>query len=464
MNKNEKNEGEDSQQVHLADRIRQYFDEDIWCQDEASNRFVRSINNTFRKICVATKLFFQKDLLYYAASLAFNTVLSIVPLVAIALAVSRGFGYSDMTENLLRWILSSQQDVADYIIRFANSYLNNALSSTFIGFGIIVMLYSVISLINNVETVFDSIWNVKDSRDLSRKIINYLSMFFMVPITIVIVSGVNIAIYAYFIKANSYAFLAPIVKILIQLIPIVVMSVVFVVINVSVPNTKVHIRSTIFPSIMTALFMVILQQAYMIGQRFLTGYNAIYGSLAALPLFMIWIQLSWYIILYFAELCYIFQNQDYLEMRIGKDDLSYEDRLMTSSVLLSMIYKRFRHGDSHYTAMQLREETHLPLRLITELLDDLCAVRILDQKTDKGNASPTYHPYIDISTVNLGTIVEKLSQYYKSKKRLEISEKIDESVLARIIKQRDEFITSLSQIDVSTISKSEDSIVDKQNK
>ena len=167
----------------------------------------------------------------YAASLAFNTVLSIVPLVAIVLAVSRGFGYSDMTENLLRWVLSSQQDVADYIIRFANSYLNHALSSTFIGFGIIVMLYSVISLIDNVETVFDGIWNVKDSRDISRKIINYLSMFFMVPITIIIISGVNIAIYAYFIKANSYTLLAPILKFLIQLIPIVVMTVVFVIIK-----------------------------------------------------------------------------------------------------------------------------------------------------------------------------------------------------------------------------------------
>lgn len=461
MDKDEKHEEESPRHGHITDRIRQYFDEDIWCQDKVSNRFVRSINNTFRKICVATKLFFQKDLLYYAASLAFNTVLSIVPLVAIVLAVSRGFGYSDMTENLLRWILSSQQDVADYIIRFANSYLNNALSSTFIGFGIIVMLYSVISLINNVETVFDSIWNVKDSRDLSRKIINYLSMFFMVPITIVIISGVNIAIYAYIVKANSYVFLAPIVKILIHLIPIVVMSVVFVVINVSVPNTKVHIRSTIFPSIMTALFMVILQQAYMIGQRFLTGYNAVYGSLAALPLFMIWIQLSWYIILYFAELCYIFQNQDYLEMRIGKDDLSYEDRLMTSSVLLSMIYNRFKKGDNHYTAMQLREESHLPLRLITELLDDLCSVKLLDQKTNKGDASPTYHPYVDISSVTLGTMVEKLSQYYKTKKRLEISEKIDEHILERILKSRDEFLISLGQIDVSTISKVESYEVDK---
>ena len=315
MDKDEKLEENPPQHGHLSDRIKQYFDEDIWCQDKASNRFVRSISNAFRKICVATKLFFQKDLLYYAASLAFNTVLSIVPLVAIVLAVSRGFGYSDMTENLLRWVLSSQQDVADYIIRFANSYLNHALSSTFIGFGIIVMLYSVISLIDNVETVFDGIWNVKDSRDISRKIINYLSMFFMVPITIIIISGVNIAIYAYFIKANSYTLLAPILKFLIQLIPIVVMTVVFVIINVSVPNTKVHIRSAIIPSLLTALFMVILQQAYMIGQRFLTGYNAVYGSLAALPLFMIWIQLSWYIILYFAELCYIFQNQDYLEMR-----------------------------------------------------------------------------------------------------------------------------------------------------
>ena len=125
---------------------------------------------------------------------------------------------------------------------------------------------------------------------------------------------------------------------LIRLIPTLVMSVVFVVIYVTVPNTKVHIRSAIIPGILAAIFMQMLQQAYLVGQTFLSGYNAIYGSLAALPLFMLWVQFSWYIILFFAELNYTSQNKDFFELRMGKEDLSYEHRLVVSSILLSLIF------------------------------------------------------------------------------------------------------------------------------
>ncbi len=438
----------------FTSHVRRYIEEDIWCQDTSSNRIVRTLKNTFRKICIATELFLQKDLLYYAASLAFNTVLAIVPTVAMIIAVSRGFGYSGMAENLLRWILSSQQDAADYIIRFANSYLTNAQGSAIIGFGIIVMLYSVISLINNIETVFDSIWNVKESRGISRKIINYLSMFFMVPITIVLISGVNIALNAYIMKATNYTLLAPIVKFLIHLIPIIVTSVVFLVIYVTVPNTKVRIGSALIPSILAAVFMMLLQQAYIIGQSFLSGYNAIYGSLAAVPLFMIWVQLSWYIILFFAELCYTNQYQELMEKRLSKEDISYEDRMVISSVLLSLIFKRFKKGLSPYSALELKESTHLPLRLVIELLNDLHDVGILDTKEERETTSCLYYPLIDISSVNLGVMVERLSHHYKSRKVIDTTEIIDKKSLTRMMKSRDEFLSSLSHIDICDISDS----------
>jgi len=441
----------------LSYRVKKFVEEDVWTRDDETGGVKKALKSAAGKLYIACRLFFQKDLLFYAASLAFNTVLAIVPLVALFFAVSRGFGYSDMVEKVLRSLLSSQPDAADYIIKFANSYLANARSSAIIGFGVLVMLYSVISLVNNVETVFDSIWNVKESRGFTRKVMNYLSMFFMIPITLVIISGINIAIYGYVAQTSSYEFLAPIFKTLIRLIPTLVMSVVFVVIYVTVPNTKVHIRTAIIPGILAAIFMQMLQQAYLVGQTFLSGYNAIYGSLAALPLFMLWVQFSWYIILFFAELNYTSQNKDFFELRMGKEDLSYEHRLVVSSILLSLIFKRFKKGSPHYTALALRDETRFPLRLISELLDDLCEVGILDMKNEKYDSAPTYYPYQDISNINLGIMVEKLGQHYKTKKHLKFTKTTNAQTLKRIAKMRDELIASLSQVDISEITPSEHS-------
>lgn len=455
MNNSENENLKSSEHNSVADRVRKYLNDDIWRVYDEPGNFKERMKDAAGKIYIAGRLFFQKDLLFYAASLAFNTVLAVVPLVALFFAVSRGFGYSGIMEDLVRSLLSSQPDAADYIIRFANSYLTNARSSAIIGFGVVVMLYSVFSLINNVETVFDSIWNVKESRGFTRKLMNYLSMFFMLPITIVIISGINIAVYAYIEKATSYEFLAPIVQTLIRLIPTVVMSVAFTVVYVSVPNTKVRIRTAIIPGILAAIFMQLLQQAYVIGQTFLTGYNAIYGSLAALPLFMLWVQFSWYIILYFAELNYTSQNHDFFELRMSKESLSDEKRLVVSAILLSLIFKRFRQGDNHYTAMEMKQETHLPLRLVQEILDDLCAVQILDMKNEKYGTMPTYYPYQDISNISLGTMVEKLISHDMTDKRLNLKPILNKKTLARIAQARDLFLGSLREMRIEEITRAD---------
>lgn len=435
----------------LIQRIQKFLNEDIWLDEKESSGMMKQLKYASSKIYLAVSLFIQKELLFYAASLAFNTVLAIVPLVALFFAISRGFGYSGIIEDMINNLLSSQPDAAHYIIEFANSYLSNAKSNAIIGFGVIVMLYSVISLINNIETVFNSIWNVKESRQFTRKVMNYLSMFFMVPITIVIVSGINIAVNTYINEASSFEFLAPLLKTLIRLIPIMVTTIVFTIIFVTVPNTKVQIKAALIPALLTAIFMQLLQQAYVYGQMFLSSYNAIYGSLAALPLFMLWVQFSWYIILFFAELNYTSQNRDFFVLRMDKDDLSHDERNMLSGLLLSLIFRRFKNGEEHYSAMMLKKETGIPVRLIMEILGDLCDMKILQERNQPDMEESTYSPYEDISNITLGRLIDQLDSYRHTSNELDIRSKVNPKIWREIQQVRKEYIKSMGEIKIADL-------------
>lgn len=412
---------------------------------------VAGMKKAWSKVWLAFTQFLDKGIIQYAGALAFNTVLAVVPLVALFFAIARGFGYGGIIEESVRRLLSSQPEAANYIIQFANSYLSNARSSAIIGFGVLVMLYSVVSLINNVETVFNNIWNVKRTRQITQRVMNYLSMFFLVPITIVIVSGIHLAVSSFITSEGFFTFMTPLLQALIKLIPIVVITVVFTLVFVNVPNTRVRLKHAIVPAVLTAIFMELLQRAYVYGQIFLSSYNAIYGSLAALPLFMLWVQFSWYIILFFALLSYTSQNHDYYSLYNDSQDLSHNERMMISAVLLGLICRRFGEGKDHYTATMLNQETGIPSRLIGAILDDLCAVKILEERHHSDSDEATYAPFEDIANITIGKMVEKLNSHGKPWSYHHINEKINPQVMEHIKHIGGAFMTGMKEVKISEL-------------
>ena len=412
---------------------------------------LKVLKEAWGKTWLAVNQFIDKNLFQYAGALAFNTVLAIVPLVALFFAIARGFGYGGIIETTVRQLLSSQPDAANYIIQFANSYLTNARSSAIIGFGVLVMLYSVIGLINNIETVFNVIWNVKKTRGIARRLMSYLSMFFLVPVTIVIVSGIHLAVSRFISNSSAFAFLAPLLQVLIQLIPIIVITLVFIIVYKHVPNTRVRFKHAIVPALLAAIFMELLQRAYVYGQVFLSSYNAIYGSLAALPLFMLWVQFSWYIVLFFALLTHTSQDYDFYSLCNGRDEISYNDRRLLSAALLGLICRNFREGKEHYTATMLKQETGIPSRLVTEMLDDLCTVKVLEERNDSEMKEPTYAPYEDIDNITLGKMLDKLNAHGKIYDRVSILSRINPQTLKRINRIWDIYHSDLSEVKISDL-------------
>ena len=257
---------------------------------------------------LTVRFFTEKRVMAEAAALTYSSLLAIVPILAVVFAIARGFGYNKYIEMWFLNALSSQPEAANVIVGFVNSYLVHIQSGVFLGIGLIFMLYTVLMLMNNVEETFNQIWQVSNTRPIIRSLTNYLAMFLLFPIIIIVSTGLSIFMATIADKVENFVVLGPVVGKLLDLSPFILLSVLFVTLYVYMPNTKVKLSCAIVPGILAGIAMQILQLVYIYAQLWVTGYNAIYGSFAALPLFMLWVQFSWTICLFGAQLTYTNQN------------------------------------------------------------------------------------------------------------------------------------------------------------
>ena len=290
------------------------------------------IKQVVRKMILTVRFFTEKRVMAEAAALTYSSLLAIVPILAVVFAIARGFGYNKYIEMWFLNALSSQPEAANVIVGFVNSYLVHIQSGVFLGVGLIFMLYTVLMLMNNVEETFNQIWQVGNTRSIIRSLTNYLAMFLLFPIIIIVSTGLSIFMATIADKVENFVVLGPAVKKLLDLSPFILLSVLFVTLYVYMPNTKVKLSCAIVPGILAGIAMQILQLVYIYAQLWVTSYNAIYGSFAALPLFMLWLQFSWTICLFGAQLTYTNQNLNRIGINLEpleihpKIDLSDDER------------------------------------------------------------------------------------------------------------------------------------------
>ena len=366
--------------------------------------------------------------------------------MAVVFAVARGFGYNKYIEEWFRDALASQPQAAEVIVGFVNSYLVHTKSGIFLGVGLIFMLWTVIMLINNIEQTFNYIWQVKKPRSLFRTITDYMAMFLLVPIIIVITSGISIFVATVSDSIEGYALLAPVMRFIIALMPYIFMSAVFIALYLFMPNTKVKLGCAIVPGILAGVAMQGLQLVYIYSQIWVSSYNAIYGSFAALPLFMLWVQISWTICLFGAELCYTSQNLEAFAFRAKTEDICHRYRLMLSVMLASLICKRFDEGGRPYTALELKLKTGIPVRIVNDLLYELTRVHIIIEVTsdEKGEES-MYQPAESTERLSVGMLIDRIESQGKW------SIELDMHMLAtdnwkHVIRSRSEYLDSQREI------------------
>ena len=434
------------------EQIIRFFQKDIWRITEGDISSFRFLwLEVLKKVVLAIRFFTAKRVLQKASALTYSTLLAIVPISAVVFAIARGFGYNKYIEIWFRNAFESQPQVAEVIIGFVNSYLVHTKSGVFLGIGLIFMLYTVLMLVSNVEDAFNEIWQVKKPRSIFRTFTDYLAMFFVFPIIIVITSGISIFMATIADSMPDFMLLGPTLRFLIDLLPYVLMSGMFIALYVFMPNTHVKVTSAIIPGILAGFAMQGLQIFYIHAQMFLSGYNAIYGSFAALPLFMLWLQISWTICLFGAELCYTNQNLDYYDYDANTGEVSHRYKIMLASLLMSRICRRFANGQKPLSALELREQTTIPIRFVNELLFELTEAGLIVEITndEKGETS-RYMPAEDLSNLSLGVMMDRLESTGKWKIDLDVSELFTEE-WAKAITLRSNFLRDARNIQLKDL-------------
>lgn len=405
-------------------KIIEFFKTDIWhiSQGEVPAWKYLLVSIT-KRVILAVRFFLDKRVLSQASALTYSTLLAIVPILAVVFAIARGFGYSKYIEVWFRDALASQPQVAEVIIDFVNGYLKYTQSGIFLGIGLLFMLYTVLMLVSNVEDSFNEIWQVKKPRSIFRTFTDYLAMFLLFPIVIVVTSGLTIFLTAIANEMPDFLLLGSFVRFLIDLIPYVLMSSMFIGLYMFMPNTHVKFSSAIVPGILAGFAMQALQIVYIHAQILLSSYNVIYGSFAALPLFMLWLQISWTICLFGAELCYTNQNLDYYDYDAHTGEISHRYKMMLSALLLSRICKRFANGQKPYSALELRKETLVPIRFVNDLLYDMIEAGLLvELSSDEKGETSHFMPAEDLKNMTVGTMIDRMESYGRWKIDLDLSE------------------------------------------
>ena len=421
---------------------------DIWRVQRDEVSAVRFFFYKLLKMLLLTvEWFLDKKMFVAAASLTYSTLLAIVPIIAVVFAIARGFGYNIYIEQWFRDSLSSQPQAAEIIISFVNSYLIHTKSGVFLGIGLLFMLWTVIMLIDNIEQVFNDIWQVNKPRSIYRTITDYTSMFFLAPIGIVVSSGLTLAVTSFAGNNLSETYvLGPLLRFLIDLTPFLLMSAVFVFLYVFMPNTKVNFSSAIVPGILAGCAMQGLQFAYIHSQIWVTGYNAIYGSFAALPLFLLWLQISWIICLFGANLCYTNQNLEDFAFRTNTSDLSHRYKLMLSLLLASRICKRFEEGERPYTALELKLQTGIPIRMVHDLLNELVELNVISEVNTGDKGDDTYYqPAISLDKLSVRMVVDRIEAKGKWKLDLDMHQ-FEGEAWSKTFSLRAEFLKKCGEV------------------
>ena len=393
-------------------QIKTFLLEDIWrvTDDEVSKK-KGMLYNAIKIATLSVKEFTERRVVNKASALTYSTLLAIIPILARLFAIARGFGFSNLLEDQFRYGLGGQAQTAETILSFIDSYLSHAKSGIFIGVGLIMLFYTVLLLTHNMERTFNSIWQVKKPRSLYRKMTDYFSMMLLLPLLIMLSSGISIFMSTFLKTMEEFFLLAPVIKFLVRLTPFVLTWGMFTALYIFMPNTKVKLKFAIVPGILAGSAFQAFQYLYIGSQIWVSRYNAIYGSFAAIPMFLLWTQISWSICLYGAQLCYVAQNLRNFSFSKETENISRRYHDFLCILIMSLICKRFQTEESPYTAESLSDEHKIPIRLTTTILYELQDLHMIYETPVEGeDEEMAYLPSVDINQMNVAMLLSRLDK------------------------------------------------------
>lgn len=392
-----------------------FIKEDVWLLNEQTLPPFKAAIIKSLKIAILSVQGFSRDLCPLRASaLTLYSILSIVPVIAMLFGIAKGFGFENMLEERLIEHVPAQETTVLQLISFAQNLLESTKGGVVAGIGIVVLFWTIINVISNIEESFNYIWKIGKGRSISRKFSDYLSLMLLAPVVLIASSSITL-----FLK-TKITWLITVIQLpefgtwlvirALGLSPLVLMTGLFIFTFIFMPNHKINYRVGIIAGVVAGIMYHLSQWAYLSLQIGVSSYNAIYGSFAALPLFVIWLQIGWMIVLFGCEVAFFLQNYETYRSNNRFSDLSFSLKKVVALQITRLIIKNFIQLNNPLTASEIATKLVMPIAIIQPVLIKLMASHIIVEYKDQDEEDEVYQPAVDINILTIAYVINALEQ------------------------------------------------------
>ncbi|GJM59685.1 hypothetical protein PEDI_02370 [Persicobacter diffluens] len=397
-----------------------FFTEDLWSIQIANMPWPKQIGiKVLRVLTLAVNGYLKDRCGFRASALTYFTLLSIVPVMALAFGIAKGFDLDKKLEGIIFSSLKGQEEIAHQLVDFSERMLSSAQGDIVAGFGFVVLFYSVMKLIYNIETSFNDIWSVKATRSIARKFTDYTTMIVIAPILVIISSSLNVMVMSKLREfsqsidiayINEYA--AQGVTFAAQLSPYLMLIALFTLVYMIMPYTRVNLKFAFISGIFSGYLIQTIQWLYLDLQIGVSSYNAIYGSFAALPLLMIFFQLSWQIVLFGAELCNAMQSVEEHERNFRLGKVSLRHLKIIGLLICREVVRAFEGRKEPVRLVDIEHNTHVPFFYLEEAAQKLVQGKILISRFEAGKEPEEMGlvPALPLDQMTVFTVLDSLEK------------------------------------------------------
>jgi len=364
-----------------------------------------------RIIVLAARGFMNDKVQLRASSLTFYSLLSIIPVVAIAFAIAKGFGLDQNLQQLVAKEFQTQPEVLDWLLSVATNALQKTRGGPIAGVGVIILFWSAMSLLDQIESSFNHIWQIGSSRPWYRKFTDYLTIMLIAPVFLILSSSITVLDLSDFITRSSILdFLKPIFNFLLKFAPYLLTWFALTVLFIIIPNTKVKFVPALVSGIIAGTVLQVLQWLYIDLQFGISKLSSIYGSFAAIPLFILWLQASWIILLLGAELSFANQNVSRYEYESEALNVSQYQKKALVLMIMNMIIRNFTVGEKPISAEDISGALKIPVRLVRDILQDLNNAGLVSVIHENEHEERLYQPAMDINKLSISYVLNRLER------------------------------------------------------
>ncbi|MCI5065726.1 YihY/virulence factor BrkB family protein, partial [bacterium] len=362
--------------------IGEAVEETLWCRERTELPFFRrQLVTVGRVLHLAATRSQQHEIFLHASALTLFSLLAVVPVLATLFGIAKGFGLAELVESQIREAFATQEQVMNLLMTFSKRSLDHAQGGVIAGIGIVILIWAVIRMVGNVERAFNLVWGVQRARTFFRKLTDYLFLVLLLPlllvfsssVTVVLSAGIHDVVKGLQLPEDAVTF----VIFFTQFLPALLLGCGFGFLYAFLPNTTVRPLAAALGGLITAVLFLLSQWAYVQFQFALASYGAIYGSFAALPLFLIWLQAAWLLVLFGAELTHAIELRDELEFEPYSRELSIAALFESAKLVAAQVANRMVAGEGPPTVDELSADTGLPASIIHVTVERMQEAKLL---------------------------------------------------------------------------------------